>query len=374
MKIRTIILSLLCSTALAAQTPAQELLDAAMSHHVTPETFVYNWRDAVLLKAFTDIYRDVPSRREAIGEYVLRTMERVAPKAYGLHPNAVAPAFGFAFLEETGASTEETRKAAARVFRQYMDIMRTVDGACSHRARSMELWDDSVYMLEIFLLGMYRAENDPRYLDECIHQILAHALRLEDPATGLWYHGWAESICPADDEMCVYGWNTNPLHRSGEFWGRGNGWVAMALADLLEAMPADHRERPVIERKFRKMMATLSGLQDRKSRLWYQLPAVPKAEGNYLESSGSAMFAFAMAKGARLGILPQEYVQKAERAYTGLCGCISKDASGVAVLGSVCEGTCIGDREYYLSRKTSDKETYAVGAFLMLANQLNKIQ
>lgn len=375
MRTKSVIAALLFSTALVAQTPAQELFNSAMYGQVPPERFVWNWRDAVLLKSFTDIWRDVPSRRAEVERYTKAAMERLAPKAHGKNPNAIASGCGLAFLIETGTASDEVKAAAARVHRQYLEIMRTSDGACSHRAETMELWDDTLYMLDIFLIGMYRAEGNPACLDELVREILTHAKRLRDGRTGLWWHGWAESSFPSDDGVSQYGWNSNPAHRSNEFWGRGNGWIAMTLADVLEVLPEEHPARAELEGMFARMMRTLLKLQDRKTGMWFQLPAVPKAKGNYTESSATAMFAFAMAKGYGCGLLPKKYGKAARKAFDGLCryGLEGVGTSDVR-LGKVCEGTCIGDREYYLGRKTSNTETYAAGAFLMLANQLKQIQ
>ena len=125
----------------------------------------------------------------------------------------------------------------------------------------------------------------------------AHANHLEDSVTGMWYHGWSESYFPSDDDCSQYGWNTNPLRRNDEFWGRGNGWVAMSYADLLEVLSPDSPAYSIMSAKFKRMAGTLLKYQDKKSGLWYQLPLHPKDKGNFLESSCSVMFAFALAKG-----------------------------------------------------------------------------
>ena len=98
-----IIFLLTFSLSAAAQTsPQKELFDAAMTRDVPAEKYVWNWRDAVLLKAYTDIYRTDPQQREVIADYVDKAMTRLAPKAHGVHPNGVASAVGLAFLQEIG--------------------------------------------------------------------------------------------------------------------------------------------------------------------------------------------------------------------------------------------------------------------------------
>lgn len=357
-------------------SPQKQLFDAAISRDVPAEKYVWNWRDAVLLKAFTDIYRTEPESREQIAEYVSLAMTRLVPKAHGVHPNGVASAVGLAFLKEFGLSTSETDKALEKVLMQYRNIVRSAGGACSHRAGVVELWDDTVYMIGLTLIGSYKATGDISYVEEFADQVLAHADHLYDPKTGFWYHGWAESSFPTEDACSQYGWNANPAHRNNEFWGRGNGWIAMSLADVLEVLPASDERYPQIRDMYQRMMTTLSKLQDRKTGLWRQLPLHIKDKDNFLESSGTAMFGYAIAKGVRLGLLPEKYTLTAQKAYNGLVEhCLLDLGTDEVRLGRICAGTCIGDKEYYYARKQVDRgETYAVGAFLLLANELTKIQ
>lgn len=367
-----LVLSLISFQAVAQKSPSEELFDAAMNRIVPAEKFVWNWRDAVLLKAFTDIYRAEPQKREAIADYVDEAMTRLAPRAHGVHPNGVASAVGLAFLQEIGRSSMETDKTLEKVLMQYRGIARAVNGACSHRAGVIELWDDTVYMIGITLIGCYKATGDISYVEEFADQVIAHAEHLCDPETGLWYHGWAESSYPAEDACSQYGWNTNPAHRNNEFWGRGNGWIVMSLADVLEVLPVTDRRYPQIKSMYELMMNTLAKLQDRRTGLWRQLPLHVRDRENFLESSCTAMFGYAFAKGVRMGILPAECRRVAEKAYDGLVEhCVLDSGTSEIRLGHICAGTCIGDREYYYARSQVDHgETYALGAFLLLSNEL----
>ena len=356
----------------AQKSPSEQLFDAAMTRYVPAEKYVWNWRDAVLLKSFIDIARSEPQKRELVADYVDKAMTRLASKAHGVHPNGVASAVGLAFLQETGRNSMETDKALERVLWQYRSIVRSANGACSHRAGTVELWDDTVYMIGLTLIGSYHATGDVTYVEEFADQILAHAEHLCDPATGLWYHGWAETSFPAEDACSEYGWNTNRNHRNNEFWGRGNGWIAMSLADVLEVLPVTDRRYPQIKSMYELMMNTLAKLQDRRTGLWRQLPLHVRDRENFLESSCTAMFGYAFAKGVRMGILPAECRRVAEKAYDGLVEhCVLDSGTSEIRLGHICAGTCIGDREYYYARSQVDHgETYALGAFLLLSNEL----
>ncbi len=367
MKIKCLILLglTLCLRTMAAEPPALRLYEESISLVVPPDRFVYNWRDAVLMKAFIDIYRTDSLQRERVADYVSSAMTRLAPSAHGRHPNAIAAACGLAFLKEAGRNTPETDAALERVWQQYKAIVRSADGGCSHRLPRIELWDDTLYMLDIFLLQFYRATGDLAYVEELADQVLVHAGHLRDTRTGLWYHGWTESSEIVDDGCCQKAWNANPQHRNSEFWGRGNGWVAMTLVDLLEVLPENHTNYQKIRRMYLKMMRTLRRLQDSRTGLWYQLPAHPSDDGNYLETSCSAMFAYAFEKGTKLGILPACYHKRAVKTLQGLDETVRP---GDIELKGVCEGTCIGDKSYYYSRRCGGGQTYATGSYIMLQN------
>ena len=375
MRIRFLLLAVFFTAVRAAAfpQPSADLLYTAITRDVPAEKYVYNWRDAVLLKSLTDVYRSCPEQREMIARYVQEAMCNVASRAHGTHPNGIASAVGFAFLQEIGRNTAETDEAIQRVISQYRSIVRTADGACSHRADRVELWDDTLYMLDIALVGCYKATADERYLDMLASEIILHSKLLMDSRSGFWYHAWAQSDDPVRDECGQDGWNCNPQHRNSEFWGRGNGWIAMALVDVLEYLPKSDPRHTRLKRMFCKMMNSLRKLQD-DSGMWYQLPARPRDSGNYLESSCTAMFGYAAAKGARLGLLPRGYRKVGRRAWRGIVEhCLDYDADGVH-LTRICPGTCVGDKSYYYSRGTvSGGETYAVGAAILLGNEIENL-
>lgn len=376
MKIRCIVFTLILVTRAAGAfaSPLWDLYEAAIRRDVPPGSYVYNWRDAVLLDSFIDIYRSSSTERERIAAYVSGEMERLAPTAHGVHPNGIASAVGFAFLKEIGHDSPATGAALERVLEQYARIPRTADGTCSHRVNSVELWDDTLYMLDLALLGCYRASGDVKYPEKLAEEVLGHSKYLMDGKSGLWYHAWAESDAPVEDGCGIIGWNANPLHRNTEFWGRGNGWIAMTLVDLLECLPRSDSRYRELRSMYRRMMRTLRRLQDSGTGLWYQLPAHPADEGNYLESSCSGMFGYAAAKGARLGLLPRGYRKVGRRAWRGIVEhCLDYDADGVH-LTRICPGTCVGDKSYYYSRGTvSGGETYAVGAAILLGNEIENL-
>jgi len=182
-------------------------------------------------------------------------------------------------------------------------------------------WVDDMFMLTMLQLQAYRATGDRKYLDRDANEMVAYLDKLQQP-NGLFYH--------APDV---------PF-----FWGRGNGWFAAGMAEMLRTLPKDHPQRPRIEAGFKSMMAALLKYQG-KDGMWRQLIDHEEA---WPESSGSAMFTFAMITGVKLGILDgPTYGPAARKAWLAVTGYIDQNGD----VTQVCAGTNkLNDLSYYLAR------------------------
>lgn len=170
-------------------------------------------------------------------------------------------------------------------------------------------WIDDIYMVNILQCQAFRATRDMKYLDRAALLTDAYLDRLQQP-NGLFFHA-------AD---------------SPYYWARGNGWFAAGMAELLRVLPADHPRRARIMAGFHKMMEALLKAQ-REDGLWPQLIDRPDF---WPETSGTAMFAFAMVTGVKEGWLEaRTYAPAARRAWLGLVGMLDENAN----LKEVCEGT-----------------------------------
>jgi unsaturated rhamnogalacturonyl hydrolase len=329
------------------------------------DQYHWDWAQATLLRAVADRW-ELGIDSEDMLSYVRRAMNATMDQAVGIHPNAVASGFGMALLARA-TGEEAYRQKAFDLYGQYLQIVRASNGGVSHRDNVTELWDDTVYMISLFLNEMYLLTGDEKYLRETAFQLLAHNEKLEDPETGLWYHGWDNDSIPFDDSCCMPGWADNPERRGGQFWGRGNGWVAMTLANTLHLMPQGMEEREPLLALFHKMMRTLIPLQDETTGHWYQLPLFPGEQGNFIESSCTAMFGYAMTLGMADGILPAgTYLPVVEKACKGIEAYSLKSVEPSFLnIANVCSGTCIGDKAYYYSRKVVDGTPFALGAAIM---------
>jgi unsaturated rhamnogalacturonyl hydrolase len=150
----------------------------------------------------------------------------------------------------------------------------------------------------------------------------------------------------------------------------------MALVDLLEVLPTSHPNYAEVKAMYVGMMQTLLGLHDKATGHWYQLPARPNdtARGNYIESSATVMFGYSLAKGERLGLLKGgKWRKAAEKAWEGVKTHSLRGGEGQRItLGNVCAGTCIGERDYYYARPTTEGESFADGALLLFAYEMEK--
>jgi rhamnogalacturonyl hydrolase YesR len=193
--------------------------------------------------------------------------------------------------------------------------------------KETRFWIDDMYMITELQVQAFRATGDRKYLDRAALEMAAYLDKLQQP-NGLFYH--------APDA---------PF-----FWGRGNGWVAAGMSELLRSLPRNHPQRARILAGYRKMMASLLNYQA-EDGMWRQLIDRP---GSWKETSSTGMFAFAMITGVKSGWLPgKTYGPAARRAWLALTTYL--DANGD--IGSVCEGTGKkNDYQYYIdrARKTGD--------------------
>ena len=189
----------------------------------------------------------------------------------------------------------------------------------SHETR---FWIDDMYMLTILQLQAWRATGDKKYLDRDANEMVAYLDKLQQP-NGLFYH--------APDV---------PF-----FWGRGDGWVAAGMAEMLRDLPADHPRRARIMAGYKLMMAALLKYQA-PDGMWRQL--IDHQE-SWEESSSSGMFAFALITGVKNGWLDAAtYGPAARKAWIAVTGFIDQNSD----MTQVCEGTGkFNSLDYYFERK-----------------------
>jgi rhamnogalacturonyl hydrolase YesR len=196
-------------------------------------------------------------------------------------------------------------------------------------------------MLTILQLQAYRATGDKKYLDRDANEMVAYLDKLQQP-NGLFYH--------APDV---------PF-----FWGRGDGWVAVGMTEMLRDLPADHPQRARILKGYQLMMAALLKYQA-EDGMWRQLIDHPEA---WEESSSSGMFTFALITGVKNGWLDAAtYGPAARKAWIAVTGFIDQNDN----VTNVCAGTNkFNSLDYYLERPRKTGDFHAQETILWAASAL----
>jgi unsaturated rhamnogalacturonyl hydrolase len=189
-------------------------------------------------------------------------------------------------------------------------------------------WIDDMFMITGLQVNAYRATKDKKYLDRAAKEMVAYLEKLQQP-NGLFFH-------------------RNP--EAPKYWGRGDGWVAVGMTEILFDLPEDHPDRPKIVEGYKKMMAALKQYQT-DSGMWRQ---VLDYEPSWLESSCTGMFTFGIANGVKKGWLPAaEYKPVVQKAWPALVSYMDENGN----MKDVCVGTNTStDIDYYMKRerKTGD--------------------
>ncbi len=234
-----------------------------------------------------------------------------------------------------------------------------------------QMWLDGIYMGDVFSMQYAAAFNKPEMFDESVKQILLMYKHAVDPATGLLFHGWDESKNKV--------WANQTTGASPELWSRAIGWFAMALIDCLDYLPANHPERKNIESMFQKVCASILKYQDGKTDLWYQIINKGDQKGNWIETSASAMFTYAFAKGAHKKLLDGSFLDASDKAfnsiwknymYTDEKGDVHLDQA--VKVGSLNIKNSKGDYDYYISCERRLDDYKGLAALLYASMELNK--
>jgi unsaturated rhamnogalacturonyl hydrolase len=257
---------------------------------------------------------------------LIPTADHVDPSVFGAVPfelyietrDARYLSVGKTIADRQWAPPTEARLAALKPEERQL-VEQSVRGGLSQQTR---FWIDDMYMITALQVQAFRATRDPIYIERAAREMTAYLNMLQQP-NGLFYHA---------PDVPFY-------------WGRGNGWVAAGMSELLRSLPNRHPSREGILAAFRKMMNTLLENQD-ENGMWRQLLDRPES---WPETSCTGMFTFAFATGVQQGWLNAKvYGPAARKSWLGLVKYINDDGD----ISDVCEGTGKqNDLKYYLDRK-----------------------
>lgn len=203
------------------------------------------------------------------------------------------------------------------------------------------LWIDDMYMITMVQAQAFRATGDRKYIARAADEMVFYLDTLQR-SNGLFYHGPDVPF----------------------FWGRGNGWMAAGMTELLRALPEDNQHYARILGSYQKMMATLLSYQT-DDGMWRQLV---DDNTSWPETSGTGMFTFAMITGVKNGWLDASvYAPAARKGWLALVSYLNANAE----IQEVCEGTGKkNDRQYYLDRKRITGDFHGQAPVLWCATAL----
>ncbi|WP_370479137.1 glycoside hydrolase family 88/105 protein [Tamlana flava] len=271
---------------------------------------------------------------------------------------------------------------------RFLKAMQTLDSQLESQPTTSDggYWHKKVYPHQMWLDGLYMAEPfHTRYAREYVedeakkqkiydHVVLQFDLiqkHSRDEKSGLLYHGW--------DESKEQRWANKETGNSQHFWSRGMGWYGMAMVDVLDFLPEDHPGRERIIKYLNQYAEAITNVQD-ESGLWWQVLDQGDREGNYLEATGTSMFTYTFAKGARKGYLPKKYLDVAKKSYQALLDkLVSVEENGVVNLNQCCAVAGLGGNpyrdgsfEYYIGEKIRSNDPKGTGPFIMASLELEK--
>ena len=219
--------------------------------------------------------------------------------------------------------------------------------------RVKTMWADDLYMSCPFLARLYRLTGDKAYEEEVHLQVEGFRKRLWIEEEQIFSHIYF----PEEEQM------------SGIPWGRGNGWIAVTLTEILSLLPKENPRWDEELQLYRRFMQGILSCQD-SSGMWHQVLNRPDS---YQETSCTAMFLLSIVRGVNRGWLEaKDYLSCMEKAWNALLQ-HSVDAAG-DVYG-VCLGSgCAKDAEYYKQLPAKKNDDHGTGIVMMAAAEMMKLE
>lgn len=235
-----------------------------------------------------------------------------------------------------------------------------------------QIWLDGLYMAQVFNLR-YHQETDKDYSD-IVNQFKKVRELMFDDEKKLYYHGCdtTKSIFWADPETGC----------SKNFWLRSIGWFCISLIDNIDYIDND-ADKAELVKIFVETIDGIAQYADPETGMFYQVVDCAGKEGNYLETSGSSMIAYAMMKGARLGVLDAKYAEMGKRAFDGICEkYLNINEAGELNLGGICLVAGLGPEdkpqrdgtyEYYISEPIVENDAKGVAPFILAYTEIKRM-
>ncbi len=271
---------------------------------------------------------------------------------------------------------EKYKKAIEYTYEQIKGHPRTPEGNFWHKKiYPNQIWLDGLFMAQVFYMRYETEFDDMKNYNDIVNQYKNVRKIMFNEKKHLYYHGY----CATKDIF----WADPQTGLSKNFWLRACGWYTVALADICGYI----NEQMYDEYRFftSLLKETIDGLleyQDKNSKMFWQVIDQPGREGNYLETSGSAMIAYAILKAVRLEILPERYRQIGLDIFNGICNRYLTEKNGDLNVGGICLVAGLGpvdnlrrdgSYEYYISEPVVENDAKGVGPLIMAYTEVIKV-
>ncbi|HEY6956470.1 MAG TPA: glycoside hydrolase family 88 protein [Flavisolibacter sp.] len=338
----------------------------------------WTYDQSVILRGIEGLWRETGEKKYF--DYIQKSMDffvddngnirTYRPDEYTL--DNVAPGKNLMLLYNV-TGKEKYLKAVQTLRKQLQEQPRTKEGGFWHKkVYPSQMWLDGLYMAEPYYADYAKTFHEDTAFNDIARQFILMDKNAIDKKTGLLYHGY--------DESRQQKWADKSTGRSPNFWARAMGWYGMGLVDVLELFPVNHPERKELVQILNSYAKAVSKVQDAKTGLWWDVLDMPGKEKNYLEASASSMFVYTLAKGVRLGYLPQSYLAIAKKGYDGILKTFIKTEKGLTNLHGTVSVSGLGGNpyrdgsfDYYMSEKVVVNDPKGVGAFIQAANEMEMV-
>ena len=269
------------------------------------------------------------------------------------------------------------RKAAAKIFQQIYEQPRTSEGNFWHKdIYPNQVWLDGLYMALPYYMEYEVLYHKSQNIDDVYNQFFNVYKYMRDNETGLYYHGY-------DSSKSIF-WANKETGLSQNFWLRSLGWYSMSLLDTLNKAGDKGSENwNKLKNIFIELCKSMLKFQD-ESGMWWQVPNYPNRGKNYLETSGTAIYAYSLLKGYRTGILEDTlYRDAGKKAFEGICDKYLKTKDGKLSLGGICLVAGLGPEnkpnrdgsfDYYMSEQIVEDDAKGVGPFVLAYNEYRLLE
>lgn len=359
----------------------EEFIKGYLGNFKSAKKEKWNYEDGCILKGIIMMYEATKEERykEFVIEYLKKyinedgTINFYKPEDFHIDNVSTGTVLFFAY-DVTGE--EKYRIAIEAIMDQIRKQPRIEAGNFWHKSiYPNQVWLDGLYMGQVFYMMYETRFGGKEHYNDIVSQFKNVRKYIFDDEKGLYYHAF--------DASKEQPWADKETGLSANFWLRAMGWYLLALIDTMSVM-----EQPIYEyyrdlqTLFKETLAGIMKYQDEETGLFYQVVDRADAEGNYLETSGSAMIAYSILKACRMKIiLAEKYEDNALKILNTIIDSKLENVDGTYKLGGICGVAGLGGKEnrdgslqYYFDEPVVYDDHKGVGPFIMAYAEMLKLK